>query len=116
MNASQFPAYTERRPENYPSLLAAFGQGRAVPAERQFVSSGRGRSGRILALLQAPEAAAGRRVGSRREGGTARETRVMDTNTPKTIFITGATGLVGGHATEEALLRGHRVRALVRAT
>jgi nucleoside-diphosphate-sugar epimerase len=40
----------------------------------------------------------------------------MDTNTPKTIFITGATGLVGGHAVEEALLRGHRVRALVRAT
>ena len=27
----------------------------------------------------------------------------MDTNTPKTIFITGATGLVGGHAAEEAL-------------
>jgi 2-alkyl-3-oxoalkanoate reductase len=40
----------------------------------------------------------------------------MDTNTPKTIFITGATGLVGGHAVEEALRRGHRVRALVRAT
>jgi nucleoside-diphosphate-sugar epimerase len=40
----------------------------------------------------------------------------MDTNAPKTIFITGATGLVGSHATEEALKRGHRVRALVRPT
>jgi len=38
----------------------------------------------------------------------------MTMNAPKTIFITGATGLVGGHATEEALNRGHRVRALVR--
>jgi nucleoside-diphosphate-sugar epimerase len=34
----------------------------------------------------------------------------------KTIFITGATGLVGSHAAEEALTRGHRVRALVRPT
>ena len=33
---------------------------------------------------------------------------------PETIFITGATGLVGSHAAEEALARGHRVRALVR--
>ncbi len=38
----------------------------------------------------------------------------MTTESAKTIFITGATGLVGGHATEEALRRGHRVRALVR--
>ena len=35
---------------------------------------------------------------------------------PKTIFITGATGLVGSHAVEEALKRGHRVKALVRAS
>jgi nucleoside-diphosphate-sugar epimerase len=34
----------------------------------------------------------------------------------KTIFVTGATGLVGGHAVEEALQRGHRVKALVRPT
>jgi 2-alkyl-3-oxoalkanoate reductase len=34
----------------------------------------------------------------------------------KTIFITGATGLVGSHAAEEALRRGHRVRALVRSS
>ena len=40
----------------------------------------------------------------------------MNTKSPKTIFITGATGLVGSHATEEALKRGHRVRALVRPT
>ena len=40
----------------------------------------------------------------------------MDTAKPRTIFITGATGLVGGHAAEEALRRGHRVRALVRAS
>ncbi len=40
----------------------------------------------------------------------------MDTPTPRTIFITGATGLVGGHAAEEAVRRGHRVRALVRAS
>jgi nucleoside-diphosphate-sugar epimerase len=33
---------------------------------------------------------------------------------PRTIFITGATGLVGGHAAEAAVHRGHRVRALVR--
>jgi nucleoside-diphosphate-sugar epimerase len=33
---------------------------------------------------------------------------------PRTIFITGATGLVGGHAAEAAIERGHRVRALVR--
>ena len=40
----------------------------------------------------------------------------MSTSQPKTIFITGATGLVGSHAVEEALRRGHRVRALVRAS
>jgi len=40
----------------------------------------------------------------------------MDTTSPKTIFITGATGLVGSHAAEQALQRGHRVRALVRGT
>jgi nucleoside-diphosphate-sugar epimerase len=31
-----------------------------------------------------------------------------------TIFVTGGTGLVGSHAIEEALNRGHRVKALVR--
>ena len=40
----------------------------------------------------------------------------MEQTTPKTIFITGATGLVGSHAVEEALHRGHKVRALVRAS
>jgi nucleoside-diphosphate-sugar epimerase len=40
----------------------------------------------------------------------------MSTSQPRTIFITGATGLVGSHAAEEALRRGHRVRALVRGT
>src|SRR5690349_2803366 len=40
----------------------------------------------------------------------------MTSTGSRTIFITGATGLVGGHAVEEALRRGHRVRALVRAT
>jgi nucleoside-diphosphate-sugar epimerase len=35
---------------------------------------------------------------------------------PKTIFLTGGTGLVGSHVVEEALARGHRVRALVRAS
>jgi nucleoside-diphosphate-sugar epimerase len=40
----------------------------------------------------------------------------MSSPSSKTIFITGATGLVGGHATAEALQRGHRVRALIRAT
>jgi nucleoside-diphosphate-sugar epimerase len=40
----------------------------------------------------------------------------MATKSSKTIFITGATGLVGSHAAEEALKRGHRVRALVRPT
>jgi nucleoside-diphosphate-sugar epimerase len=32
----------------------------------------------------------------------------------KTIFVTGGSGLVGSHAVEEALARGHRVRTLVR--
>jgi nucleoside-diphosphate-sugar epimerase len=45
---------------------------------------------------------------------SARFHHVMTTDTAKTVFITGATGLVGGHAAEEALKRGHRVRALVR--
>jgi nucleoside-diphosphate-sugar epimerase len=40
----------------------------------------------------------------------------MTTNQPKTIFLTGATGLVGSHVVEEAIRRGHRVRALVRAS
>jgi nucleoside-diphosphate-sugar epimerase len=40
----------------------------------------------------------------------------MSQTDTKTIFITGATGLVGGHAAEEGLRRGHRVRALVRPT
>src|ERR671932_427128 len=40
----------------------------------------------------------------------------MTTTGSRTIFITGATGLVGSHAVEESLRRGHRVRALVRAT
>lgn len=34
----------------------------------------------------------------------------------KTIFLTGATGLVGGHVAEEAIRRGHRVKALVRSS
>jgi nucleoside-diphosphate-sugar epimerase len=40
----------------------------------------------------------------------------MNTISPKTIFLTGATGLVGSHVAEEAFRRGHRVRALVRAS
>jgi len=35
---------------------------------------------------------------------------------PKTLFITGATGLVGSHVVEEALKRGFHVRALVRGS
>jgi nucleoside-diphosphate-sugar epimerase len=38
----------------------------------------------------------------------------MSYDRPRTIFVTGATGLVGGHVVEEALGRGFRVRALVR--
>jgi nucleoside-diphosphate-sugar epimerase len=40
----------------------------------------------------------------------------MSTLSPKTIFVTGATGLVGSHVAEEACKRGHHVRALVRRT
>ncbi len=35
---------------------------------------------------------------------------------PRTLFITGATGLVGSHVVEEARRRGDRVKALVRAS
>src|SRR5437879_846926 len=38
------------------------------------------------------------------------------TSSTKTIFVTGGTGLVGSHVVEAALQRGHRVRALVRAS
>jgi nucleoside-diphosphate-sugar epimerase len=34
----------------------------------------------------------------------------------RTIFLTGGTGLVGSHVAEEALAKGHRVRALVRGS
>jgi nucleoside-diphosphate-sugar epimerase len=39
-----------------------------------------------------------------------------DDGAKKTIFLTGGTGLVGSHAAEEAVKRGHRVRALVRGS
>ena len=38
----------------------------------------------------------------------------MTSTASKTIFITGATGLVGSHVAEEAIARGHKVKALVR--
>ena len=66
--------------------------------------------------LRTRDASTESRSTARSRVGIGREKRHMETNTPKTIFITGATGLVGGHAVEEALRRGHRVRALVRAT
>jgi nucleoside-diphosphate-sugar epimerase len=34
----------------------------------------------------------------------------------QTLFVTGGTGLVGSHVIEEAIRRGHHVRALVRAS
>ncbi len=40
----------------------------------------------------------------------------MSTSATKTIFLTGGTGLVGSHVAEEALRRGHHVRALVRSS
>ena len=40
----------------------------------------------------------------------------MSTTPSKTLFLTGATGLVGSHVAEEALRRGHHVKALVRAS
>jgi len=40
----------------------------------------------------------------------------MSTTGPETIFLTGATGLVGSHVLDEALRRGHTVHALVRAS
>jgi uncharacterized protein YbjT (DUF2867 family) len=40
----------------------------------------------------------------------------MSTTPSKTLFLTGATGLVGSHVAEEALRRGHHVRALVRGS
>ena len=44
--------------------------------------------------------------------GPERGTRTMTTTSPKTIFVTGATGLVGSHAVEEALApRPSRPRA-----
>jgi 2-alkyl-3-oxoalkanoate reductase len=38
----------------------------------------------------------------------------MSASQSKTIFLTGGTGLVGSHVAEEAVRRGHKVRALVR--
>jgi 2-alkyl-3-oxoalkanoate reductase len=38
----------------------------------------------------------------------------MSASPNKTIFLTGGTGLVGSHVAEEAVRRGHKVRALVR--
>jgi nucleoside-diphosphate-sugar epimerase len=40
----------------------------------------------------------------------------MSASQSKTIFLTGGTGLVGSHVAEEAIRRGHKVRALVRAS
>jgi nucleoside-diphosphate-sugar epimerase len=40
----------------------------------------------------------------------------MSESPTKTIFLTGGTGLVGSHVAEEAIRRGHKVRALVRST
>ena len=40
----------------------------------------------------------------------------MTTTDRKTLFITGATGLVGSHVAEEAVSRGYAVKALVRPT
>jgi nucleoside-diphosphate-sugar epimerase len=40
----------------------------------------------------------------------------MEDGSSRLIFMTGATGLVGSHAAEEAIRRGHRVRALVRSS
>jgi len=40
----------------------------------------------------------------------------MSSSPSKTIFLTGATGLVGSHVAEEARRRGHAVRALVRSS
>jgi nucleoside-diphosphate-sugar epimerase len=40
----------------------------------------------------------------------------MEQGKGRTIFVTGATGLVGGHVAEEAVNRGYRVRALVRSS
>ncbi len=38
----------------------------------------------------------------------------MSERPPKTIFLTGGSGLVGSHVAEEAIKRGHKVKALVR--
>lgn len=40
----------------------------------------------------------------------------METNTPLTLAITGATGFLGGRFAEMAAARGHRIRCLVRPT
>src|SRR3974377_2283767 len=65
--------------------------------------------GKCEVVTRAPRTAVSPPCGSPR---IAREPSLMDTAKPRTIFITGATGLVGGHAAEEALRRGHSLRAL----
>ena len=58
-------------------------------------------TGRVPAGRLAADRLADSPIGVRREAPGA----IM--NEPKTLFITGATGLVGSHAVEEALRRGH---------
>ena len=72
------------------------------------IPSSAARSGRIHAepSIGPRDASTASRSTARSRVRIGREVRHMDTTTPKTIFITGATGLVGSHAVEEALAAG----------
>src|SRR5262245_11601615 len=111
----EYPAYTAPAPESHPENGETCPRrgihriGTPRPPKRDHPSHPQGPGGSVI----------GRRPVRRARDRTCNQDAglsAMNTSTPKTIFITGATGLVGSHAAEEALRRGHRVRALVRAS
>jgi nucleoside-diphosphate-sugar epimerase len=81
------PAYNARPPQSHPEPL------QSIPRTR----TARTRPGQ-------------------NQTGPRQVDRAVSIMMSKTIFVTGGSGLVGSHAVEEALRRGHHVKTLVRPT